>query len=134
MAIKFWKKNQKPEVKDEAAEAAASEAKAVKAPAKGTPKAAASTGDTRRAPQVLVRPVLTEKSTRAGVYFFEIPYSANRTEVKKAIQSVYGVTPAKVNIINREGKKKNFGGRKGVRSDWKRAIVMLKKGESISVE
>lgn len=132
MAINFWKKNKQPEVKDEAEEKASAEAKAVKT--KGAPKAASSTGDTRRAPHVLLRPVLTEKSTRAGVYFFEIPYTSNRSEVKKAIQSVYGVTPAKVNIMNRAGKKKNFGGRKGVRADWKRAIVMMKKGETISVE
>ncbi|MEK7540599.1 MAG: 50S ribosomal protein L23 [Patescibacteria group bacterium] len=131
MAINFWKRNKKPEVEtpEETKERAATAA-----PAKGTPKAASSTGDSKNAPQVLLRPMLTEKSTRAGVYYFQIPISANRAEVKKAVKSVYGVTPEKVNIINRLGKKVTFGGRGGSRSDWKRAIVMLKKGESISVE
>lgn len=131
MAINFWKKNKKPEV-ETPEEVKEREAKAT--PVKGTPKAAASTGDSKNAPQVLLRPMLTEKSTRAGVYYFQIPTTANRAEVKKAIKSVYGVTPEKVNIINRLGKKVSFGGRAGSRSDWKRAIVMLKKGESISVE
>lgn len=131
MALNFWKKNKKPEVvtPEEAQEKAAAAT-----PAKGTPKAASSTGDSKNAPQVLLRPMLTEKSTRAGVYYFQIPVSANRAEVKKAIKSAYGVTPEKVNIVNRLGKKVTFGGRRGARSDWKRAIVMLKKGESISVE
>lgn len=131
MALNFWKKNKKPEV--ETPEEAQEKAKAA-APVKGTPKAAASTSDSKNAPQVLLRPMLTEKSTRAGVYYFQVPVSANRSEVKKAITSVYGVTPAKVNMVNRLGKKVNFGQRPGSRSDWKRAIVMLNKGESISVE
>lgn len=135
MAINFWKKNQKKPEADVKGDAKGDvKEKEVKTPAKGTPKAEASTTNTRQAPQVLLRPVLTEKSTRAGVYYFQIPLDVNRSEVKKAIQSVYGVTPIKVNIMNRKGKAMVFGGRQGARSDWKRAIVMLKKGESISVE
>lgn len=140
MAFKFWKKNQKPEApeeKDKVTEGTSvglGEGEKKKVPAKATPKAAAVTDNTRRAPQVLLRPMLTEKSTQAGVYFFQVPVRVNRSEVKKAIKAVYGVTPAKVNILNRSGKHKNFAYRPGVRSDWKRAIVMLKPGDTISVE
>lgn len=133
MAFNFWKKNQKPEqpAKDGGVDVDSTAEKKI---APGTPKAAANSTNTRHAPTVLIRPMLTEKSTQAGVYYFQVPLSANRSEVKKAITSVYGVTPAKVNMIRRKGKAMMFGQRQGARSDWKRAIVMLKKGESISVE
>lgn len=157
MALQFWKKNKKPEAKDAEAEVkpvkgAKVEKKEVLAAKKSTEKTekidkVAKTekkeakkadkkvaGDTRNAPHVLIRPMVTEKTTRTGTYAFVINTTTTRSEVRKAIKAVYGVTPTKVNIINMQGKKMNFGRVAGARSDWKKAIVMLKKGETISVE
>lgn len=89
-----------------------------------------------RAYRVLVRPMVTEKATNlssVNQYVFMIDNDANKIEVSKAIYEVYGVKPTEVNIIKVKGKKVNRGRITGKRKDFKKAIVTLKKGESISV-
>ena len=66
-------------------------------------------------------------------YFFEVAKNANKIEVAKAIQEIYGVKPVSVNIIRMQGKKVGQGRTRGKRKDWKKAIITLKKGESIKV-
>lgn len=86
--------------------------------------------------QILVRPLLSEKTTMlesSGQYSFHVTPQANKIEVKKAIVSVYGVQPTRVNIVNVEGKKKRSGKIAGRRMDWKKAIVTLKKGDKIDI-
>lgn len=91
---------------------------------------------TGRAYRVLVKPMVTEKATNLSTvnqYIFMIDNDANKIEVAKAIYEVYGVKPTEVNIIKVKGKKVNRGKITGKRKDFKKAIVTLKKGESISV-
>ncbi|MDD3711276.1 MAG: 50S ribosomal protein L23 [Patescibacteria group bacterium] len=86
--------------------------------------------------KVLVKPMITEKATNLNAvnqYVFMVSIDANKIEVAKAIFEVYGVNPISVNIIKNKGKKVNRGKISGKRKDFKKAIVTLKKGESISV-
>lgn len=82
---------------------------------------------------VLVRPVVTEKATLTGTYIFEVRSDANKSEVKKAIQKIYGVTPVQIGIMNVQGKTTNWNRTQGKRKDWKKAIIRLKAGETINV-
>lgn len=82
---------------------------------------------------VLVRPVITEKATLTGTYIFEVTQSANKSEVKKAVQRAYGVTPKNVRIMNVSGKRVRWGRVEGTRKNWKKAVVRLKDGDSINV-
>lgn len=95
------------------------------------PAAKTSTG---RAYAVLVRPVLSEKGTAAaatGRYVFAVSPRANKTEIKKAIQKVYDVTVRDVKIIKLPGKKRRYGRTVGKTSPLKKAVVVLKAGETI---
>ena len=86
--------------------------------------------------RVLVKPMVTEKATTlnsANQYVFMVETSANKISVAKAIEEVYGVKPSSVNVIKMKGKKINRGRITGKRKDFKKAIVTLKKGESISI-
>ena len=86
--------------------------------------------------KVLVRPLVSEKSALSevnGRYTFVINKTANKLEVKQSVKEVYGITPKKVRIINVEGKRPRFGRKKGKRTDWKKAIVTLPKGKTISI-
>ena len=85
---------------------------------------------------VIERPVVTEKSTIAaemGKYIFKIFPSATKSQVKQAIEAIFEVKVDKINIINIDGKTKRFKGVKGRRADIKKAVVTLKKGESIDI-
>jgi len=84
----------------------------------------------------LVRPIITEKVTLLGAqnqYVFEIAPKSNKVEIKKAIQSLYGVIAEKVNIINIRGKITRYGRSYGKRKNWKKAVVTLKQGDKIEV-
>lgn len=86
--------------------------------------------------RVLVKPLITEKATELNVqnkYAFVVSMAANKIEVAKAIYAVYGVKPASVNIISMQGKVVTRGRIRGQRKDWKKAIVTLKKGDSIKI-
>jgi large subunit ribosomal protein L23 len=85
---------------------------------------------------VLRKPLITEKTAALasdGVYVFEVSNTAGKVEVRQAVRELYGVTPRRVNIVRSKGKRVTFGRRKGVRKDWKKALVYLKKGETIEV-
>lgn len=99
-------------------------------------KAASSKKAGRQAYRVLRRPLITEKSASLaseGVYVFEVNPSCGKVEVKHAIKELYGVLPRRVNVVTMGGKRVRFGRRHGVRHDWKKAFVFLKKGETIDV-
>ena len=89
-----------------------------------------------RAFKILIKPIISEKAT-LGVsqskYVFEVSSKANKVEIKKAINEVYGVEVIKVNIINNLGKKVRFGRRTGRQKDTRKAIITLKKGETINI-
>jgi len=98
------------------------------------PKASLSTGvDTSF---VIVKPLISEKAAiLAGEnqYVFVVRKSANRLEVRSAIQKMYGVSPTSINISNVRGKIVKRGRTTGKRSNWKKAIVTLPKGQTINV-
>ena len=78
---------------------------------------------------IIIRPVLSEKSY-AGIadktYTFVVAKSANKTEIKLAIEKIFGVTVDKVNTCNYDGQKKRMGRHEGYTSAYKKAIVSLK--------
>ena len=80
---------------------------------------------------VLVRPLMTEKSMQQkddlNVVTFEVATDANKVEIRHAIESIFNVRVAKVNTLNRQGKRKRNrrSPTYGKRSDTKRAIVTL---------
>lgn len=91
--------------------------------------------DTGRALFVLRNYHLSEKSnvfSTKGIYVFRVDVRANKIEIKKAVEKVYDVHVERVNIVNTSGKKRRMGRGVGRTSDWKKAIVTLKKGETIS--
>lgn len=85
---------------------------------------------------VLIRPILTEKTTRleAGenVYTFEVGVGANKHQIKEAVQSVFGVNVEDVRTMVIRGKNKRFGRYYGKRSNWKKAFVRLSDGDSLN--
>jgi large subunit ribosomal protein L23 len=77
---------------------------------------------------VLRSPVVTEKSTSVSEfnqYVFDVNIRSTKTEIKKAVESVFNVKVQSVNTLIRQGKVKVFKGRRGRRSDVKRAFVSL---------
>lgn len=90
----------------------------------------------KEAYRVLLNPVISEKATISASenkYTFEVASFSNKVQIKKAIEEAYGVTPVSVNIINQKGKNVRYGRKFGRRSDSKKAIVTLKKGNSIKL-
>ncbi|KKR03773.1 MAG: 50S ribosomal protein L23 [Candidatus Uhrbacteria bacterium GW2011_GWF2_39_13] len=85
---------------------------------------------------VIIKPILSEKASvlaSTNQYVFLVRKEANRIQVSSAIKHTYGMKPVSVNILNIDGKKLRFGGRKGKRSDWKKAIVTIPEGQTINV-
>lgn len=83
---------------------------------------------------VLIEPLVTEKATMTGTYYFRVSRSANKSEIAKAIEAVYKVKPLSVRVMNMAGKKVRSGQKQpGQRSDWKKAIIRLKAGETMNV-
>src|SRR3989339_245051 len=86
--------------------------------------------------KVLIKPLITEKAASFGVnnkYIFEVSKDANKIEIVKAINEVYGVSPIKVNIVNKLGKKVRSGRIMGQRKNWKKAVITLPKGKTINI-
>ena len=84
----------------------------------------------------LVRPVITEKSmmvSEKGKVTFMVPLSASKEDVKADVEAIFNVKVEKVNTIRQFGKTKFFRGRKGERSDYKKALVTLADGQNIDV-
>ncbi|HAR6182072.1 TPA: 50S ribosomal protein L23 [Staphylococcus pseudintermedius] len=81
---------------------------------------------------ILKRPVITEKSSAAMAedkYTFDVDVRANKTEVKKAVEEIFEVKVANVNIINYKPKKKRLGRYQGYTNKRRKAIVTLKEGQ-----
>ena len=80
---------------------------------------------------IIVSPVVSEKSyglIDEGKYTFVVAPDANKTEIKLAIEKIFGVKVASVNTLNRTGKTRRTKFGMGKRKDTKRAIVSLKSG------
>ena len=85
---------------------------------------------------VLIAPVVSEKSyglLDANKYTFLVRPSANKTEIKIAVESVFDVKVTSVNTLNRQGKKRRTRSGTGKRPDTKRAIVSVADGQRIDI-
>jgi len=86
--------------------------------------------------RILKTPQVTEKATdlvKKNQYVFKVYSRANKNEVKKAIESVYGVDVISVRIINVPAKRRRLGRQRGWRKGYKKAIVKIKTGQKIEV-
>ena len=85
--------------------------------------------------QVLIAPIVTEKSTRVaedhGQVVFQVASRATRDDVKAAIEQAFEVEVEAVKILNVKGKTKRFGKSIGKRNDRKKAYIRLKEGSDI---
>jgi large subunit ribosomal protein L23 len=77
---------------------------------------------------IIVRPVITERSTdlmEQNKFAFEVALKSNKTEIKLAIEEIFGVKVEKVNTLRVPSKQKRVGRHVGRTSEWKKAIVTL---------
>ena len=86
---------------------------------------------------ILIRPLVTEK-TAGGLgsdrtYAFEVGIASNKLEIRKAIESFYGVDVTDVRTIIVRGKNKRWGRHVGKRSNWKKAYVTVAEGQTLPV-
>jgi len=84
----------------------------------------------------ILSPVVTEKSTDLSEHnkiVFKVPSSANKVSLKKNIEKIFKVNVTKINIINKQNRTKLTRGRKVKVSGFKKAIITLKKGQSIDL-
>lgn len=85
--------------------------------------------------QVILRPVITEKSTwlkeKNKVVCFEVNPRANKKEIKKAVEQLFKIKVERIWVQNKKGKKRRLGRSEGRRKDWKKAFVKLKEGEKM---
>ncbi|HCW9060751.1 TPA: 50S ribosomal protein L23 [Staphylococcus aureus] len=77
---------------------------------------------------ILKRPVITEKSSEAMAYTFDVDTRVNKTQVKMAVEEIFNVKVASVNIMNYKPKKKRMGRYQGYTNKRRKAIVTLKEG------
>ena len=86
---------------------------------------------------ILLRPLVTEKSVhqaeRHNVYSFKVNPDANKSDIKNAVEEMFGVKVLSVRTQNREGKKRRTKMRYGKTSDWKKAIVELHEDDRINL-
>jgi len=85
--------------------------------------------------QIILAPVVSEKSTRAAEKsnqaVFKVLRDARKPEIKAAVEKMFSVKVEAIRTLNVKGKSKRFGASQGVRSDWKKAYVTLAEGQEI---
>lgn len=78
---------------------------------------------------IIIRPLITEQGMHfanvKGAYSFEVNRKANKTQIKNAVEKIYGVKVDKVRTANRKGKHRRRGRALGMTATWKKAIVFL---------
>ena len=84
----------------------------------------------------IIRPIITEHSydmIEMNKYTFEVARDANKTEIAKAVEEIFGVTVKKVNTMNVKPKKKRVRYVAGYTRTWKNAMVTIADGETIEI-
>ena len=84
----------------------------------------------------IISPIVTEKSTNLSEQnkiVFKVPIGANKSNLKKNIEKIFKVNVVKINIINKQNRSKMVRGKKVKISGLKKAIITLKKGQSIDL-
>lgn len=86
---------------------------------------------------IIKSPVVTEKGSddtaSRNAYHFKVPTDANKVEIRKAVEDLFGVHVVKVNTLRVRGKSRRRGWVAGRRPDWKKAMVSLREGDVIDV-
>lgn len=95
-------------------------------------------GSIKKSPyQILRRPLITEKgaqlSALANSSVFEVHKSANKLEIRDAVEKIFKVKVKSVRTMNMKGKERRVGKRVGRQPDWKKAYVVLEQGSSIDL-
>lgn len=91
---------------------------------------------TKTTNRILIRPMVTEKAASAqsgGKYTFIVANWAKKATIKTAVKEVYGVEPVTVNVVHVQGHRVRFGKNLGQHSDFKKAIVTLPPGKTITI-
>ncbi len=87
--------------------------------------------------EVLISPILSEKSVimkdTENRYTFKVNPKANKSEIKKAVETLFKVKVTAVRTANQPGKLHKVGRYEGYRSDWKKAMVTVKAGQKIDM-
>ena len=87
--------------------------------------------------KVIKRPIITEKASllreKENKYVFAVDKSSSKGQIKKAVEGLFNVKVETVRTSITPGKLRRMGAHSGYRSDWKKAIVRLKKGQEIKV-
>ena len=87
--------------------------------------------------QVIIRPLVTEKSTHQqttrNAYAFQVHRDANKPQIKKAVEELYNVKVADVRTMNRKGKPRRSKTKMTKTADWKRAVVVLEENSRIEL-
>lgn len=92
------------------------------------------TGAGRTARDIIVKPIITEKSmdnTAMNKYTFKVAPGVNKIEIRKAVEEIFNVNVTNVNTVSVKGKKRRRGRYVGTTSPWKKAVVTLKEGQKI---
>lgn len=133
--------------KKSASSAKATDTSSKKEAAKSKETAKASTAQTNKTDKktdaqvaryagLLVKPHVSEKAAvlaEKNVYVFDVPLSANKIEIKKAVEAIYGVSVIAVRTQRGIGKAVKRGRIAGRRSTWKKALVEVKKGQTLNL-
>ncbi|OFW52498.1 MAG: 50S ribosomal protein L23 [Actinobacteria bacterium RBG_16_67_10] len=86
---------------------------------------------------IIIEPIVSEKSydliEAANTYTFRVDRRSTKTEIKLAVEAIFGVNVVRVNTVNRKGKRKRTGYTFGVRPNVKRAMVTLATGDEIDI-
>jgi large subunit ribosomal protein L23 len=92
--------------------------------------------DEGRLAQVLVAPIISEKATaiaeKHNQVLFKVLRDASKPEIKAAVELMFKVEVASVQVVNQKGKQKRFGGRIGRRDHVRKAYVCLKEGQELN--
>lgn len=83
--------------------------------------------------EIILRPIVTEKTADAkehsNTVCFQVARGANRIEVRRAVEKLFGVKVVEVRVVNVRGKQRRFGRYTGQRPNWRKAYVRLAAGE-----
>jgi len=86
--------------------------------------------------EVLIRPVVSEKSYEQitqNQYTFQVHKNAHKTQIRQAVEELFDVKVERVNVVKVQAKPKRRGLIRGTKPGWKKAVVQLRKGDSIEI-
>jgi large subunit ribosomal protein L23 len=91
----------------------------------------------RNVHDIIIKPVVTEKTTdqleKNGAYTFVVARDANKIQIGRAIEELFGVKVREVRTMRYAGKQRRVGRFTGRRSSWKKAVVTLRAGDTIEI-